>query len=1471
MKVFYLLLFLLVASTLSAQSGQPIITPPVPGQQSNFNPPGCLTDVLVNQKKANNPGFALQMQQMDNAIFNFASQQRGGGVITIPVVVHIVHNNGPENISNQQVLNGIQHLNNAFANTGPYNTPGGVTTGIQFCLAQQDPNGVYTTGITRTVSALTNMNAESQDLDLKNLIRWDPTRYLNIWLVNEITTFSMGSGVAGYAYFPSSHGQPEDGIVNEAALFGSTADNSKVHIHEAGHYLGLYHTFEGGCNNNNCQTDGDRVCDTPPDNSTNAVVCNANPNTCNSDDDDLSANNPFRPIANGGLGDQPDMFENYMDYGLQLCQNAFTQGQSTRMMAALTTSRASLLQSIGCNSVCFSPININNTTSGNTINIGGSVTFTITTPTIGATYTWAVNGVNFNTGTSVTRVFNTVGTYSITVTGTNNNPACTETDTIIVTVNCTAQASFTLSPAEPYALNATITATSTSTNATNYAWYLDGVLVGNNPTFTRQYTVAGGHNLSLVVSNNLCADTSAMAFFNVGDCTLEGMNANWAFSYKRLNFSTLGLGFGGSPMGNPQQEAVSTISDPAGNMLFTTDGMTVWDAGFNVMPNGTGLMGHFSSTQGVLASPYPGSNNLYYIFTTDGTENNSGANGFRYTIVDMSLNGGAGAVVANKKNILLRNTVCEKLTGTYHANGRDIWITVAGQDSRQYYSYLLTPAGIDTVPVVSTMGTIDNNILGGMKYSHDGNMVAACIVGSTGRQLAIAHFNKATGQFFNGFTIPYATIYQPYSIEFSPDNSKLYVSFWNRNHVFQYNLAAGSNAAIQASETRVDIYGPTPPVLGQLALGNNGKIYVYSGMSNALDVINSPNLAGTACNYTSGTGNLVFALGQGAIGLQNIITGLDQPHNPEITGPTKLCLGGIAHTYILPQTTTADVATWTYTGPGTMVNNGNNTVTITSGNTPGTGMLSVVLTSSCGIRYDTLDITTVVPQEVFIGNDTMFCNTLDLHTQGGFTGYLWSNGSTNDSITVTTAGNYWVNATDINGCPSRDTIALVTHPVVPPVNITASGILCTDGVVVLSASGGYESYEWQNGFPEQSFTAFTPGTYWVTATSGCTVDVDSFTVVTGAVDFNLTYNGDTVLCNPQLPITLTAPQGYVHYQWQNNSTNTTFQATTTGTYWLTVTNAAGCVGTDTFYIGTNPPDFQLTLNNDETPCGVILPAVIFGPQGYAGYVWNNNTSNGYLNIALNPGDYWLTVFNSAGCSATDTITVNGGGGSTTPVNLTYNGNSIVCFDQLPFTLAAPQGFDTYNWQDGSGNDSILITQPGTYWVNVTDSCASGSDTLIVLPAIEFELMVSGDTSACKNQLPFMLTAPQGYQQYLWQNGNAGNSIQVTAVGTYWVRVTNGNGCTGVDTFRVLDCTGIEENIPSPVSFYPNPANGYINIELAGQTPVQVSFINALGQVVHTQLISGAATINTQTFANGLYVLQATSGNKVWRQKLIVLH
>ena len=162
-------------------------------------------------------------------------------------------------------------------------------------------------------------------------------------------------------------------------------------------------------------------------------------------------------------------------------------------------------------------------------------------------------------------------------------------------------------------------------------------------------------------------------------------------------------------------EGCATISNNNGELLFYTDGITVWDKNHDVMLNGQGLLGNPSSTQSAIIVPKPNSNTIYYIFTVTSV---GGADGLRYSEVDLDLNNGSGAVNSNK-NILLAKPCAEKISAVQHANGSDFWVVTHSWNSSDFLTFKIIEFGVAVAAVKSTIGSFHggdaNNSIGYMK------------------------------------------------------------------------------------------------------------------------------------------------------------------------------------------------------------------------------------------------------------------------------------------------------------------------------------------------------------------------------------------------------------------------------------------------------------------------------------------------------------------------------------------------------------------------------------------------------------------------------------------------------------------------------------------------------------------------------------------------------------------------------------
>lgn len=351
--------------------------------------------------------------------------------------------------------------------------------------------------------------------------------------------------------------------------------------------------------------------------------------------------------------------------------------------------------------------------------------------------------------------------------------------------------------------------------------------------------------------------------------------ANWIFGNNAgLTFNT------GNPVTNTQSqintiESSASISDANGDLLFYTDGESIFNKDYILMQNGGGILGHKSSANGTVIVPDPNNNNLYYVFTSDAVqyyqEDDVGA-GFNYSVVDMSLQGGLGAVIEKNTNLLPQGS--EKLTAVAKDDGSGYWILTHYLDT--FYAYSVTASGI-SAPVTSTIGPlIDdfNNIRGAIKLSPDGQRLAvahAIFEPQFNGELYLYDFNNQNGTVSNEQFLASGMVY--YGVEFSSNSEVLYSSakmplpqglFTGNIFLYQYDLNSANPGA--SSFLLMEIESDSlSDIAGALQLAIDCKIYYTSRTSQFISVIRRPNRLG----FDAVFGNNIFRLSAGisSIGL----------------------------------------------------------------------------------------------------------------------------------------------------------------------------------------------------------------------------------------------------------------------------------------------------------------------------------------------------------------------------------------------------------------------------------------------------------------------------------------------------------------------------------------------------------------------------------------------------------------------------
>lgn len=1144
-----------------------------------------------------------QLQSLVNEMENFIRGRSSSSTeYIIPVVVHVIHDPADplgvnSNIEDDQILNQIEVLNLEFSDVL---NSAGEDMNIKFCLAQTEPDGITPLpgpnpalpGILRVADPLTSFDLDTEEGAVKALSYRDSDKYLNIWVVSEMTTVGLPPGtiILGEATPPwlQATSPTLDGVLMRHDWFGNATNTlaptcpsscitnggllgsvqGKVVVHEVGHYLGLFHTFQGGCGSTDCTTSGDLVCDTPPV-ATNTTGCPGAVNTCTIDVPDLN-----------------DQVENHMDYSDEFCHTAFTAGQRDRMHLHIATFRSVLVDANNLlnTGISCAPSVVSSFTADQTQVCNGDLVQFTPVDLSGLTYDWDFGDGNFSSVVSPNHTYTANGNYTVSLTvsdGTDNS----------------------------------------STVYSDYIYVFDC-----NPIISDQGHWYFGEEAGLDFSSGT-AVADFGAFLNSTSTTPEGVVTQSDPVTGNLSF------YAGS------------------NTLVNVNDYYVWDGAHNVMAGSLPILSDNSSSQFGLSVPNPdlASPNTYYVFTTRLA---GGPTGFNYSIIDVGL-GTVGpnfpvtvpvdATMAPDGSIHATETI----TAIPKCNGMDYWIIVHGDNGDPIYNgqflvYSLTSAGITFDQAYPSGGFISAG--GELVASPDGSQLAFALSHVVLGKMMLYDFDRSTGAISNAQTLTTGSIF---GASFSPDSRVLYGTrqFIGLDfQVLQYDVTASS---VSATEKLVGL----PGRYYHLQLGPDDKLYVAKYQQQSVAVINYPNQLNTVadpnlCGFNSAGVSLVNSPSDPIscrLSLPNFMDAKVVGSDPadfsftvtncnEVTFDGPQCYSSYSWDFDFSGTGAPSITTSSVEDPPTVIfgNNGTHTIQLTVNGPSGIevvqhdvviGLPNVDLNGpECVlINSGIVNYSTSVPLDYVVDWDVVSANPFTVVDGPNNIDVDWSGTTVPGTVTMT--------VTDpITGC--SEVVVLVVNPIDENITVTNATCVC-DGALDVSATGPQSpfTYSWGGLPPGPAQTAVCPGTYLLTVTDalGCVVSTTA-TVDGLAPDLQPSFfispapNPDYCMGDVLTFNNTSSPTSGVDYIWDfgdGNSITTTSIAPINYTY-------------------TSPGTFQVSLSLFDPVCGgfeyatVIINVATVEPGGYNDGCCSNGVTYHSASHDVSFGEVWQPVSNPFG-------------------------------------------------------------------------------------------------------------------------------------------------------------------------------------------------------------------------------------------------
>ncbi len=1399
---------------------------------------------------------------------NPQNQSGRAAIITIPVIVHVVHNGDAvgsnENITAAQVYSQIDVLNQDFRrlNADTVNTPVGfrpvaADVEIEFCLALRSPTGqtLVEPGIDRVQrSEATWPNTGDIDAVLKPATVWDPNQYFNIWVVN-----FGGNGLLGYAQFPEGSGLAgmpggaqtanSDGIVCLYNAFGRTGNvtspynRGRTTSHEVGHWLGLRHIWgDGGCG-------VDDFCNDTPDHDAENRGCTTGSVSCGT----------------------TEMVQNYMDYTNDACMNIFTRDQKTRMQTVMSVSprRQQLRNSTVCTPLIQVTLNGQvrdaSTLQGvpnalvRIIGVGNNFSYTATANATG-NFTITVNQGTYNvyggkwgyvTALAANRVM-VAPSHSVTVDvnrgyyddfimnfGWTVSGAATtgewERGAPAGTLNGTAQSNPGADVTNDFGSDAYVTGNAGGAAGTDDVDGFTTVLTSpvfdltsyNLPyvSFYRWwYNDGGSGNMDDTLVVRLTNGVTTVVLDRIGPSTNSGNQ--WVFR----NYN------------------ISSLIAPTANMRLTA---TTGDYGAgHLVEAGLDLFRVVDSLPNVNQPPTP-------LFTSTTPTICTGQS---ITFTDFSagsptsrawtFQGGTPATSTLVSPVVTYNT-----PGTYNVtlistNGfgsdtliRTAYVTVTGAQTN-FTSNITQGCGTFAVQFTDQSTCSPT----AWSWSFPGGSPTT----STAQNPSVTY--SSPGNYNVSLTVNGVTTTRNGYITVGVNGTILSEDFESNSFTTNgWTLQNPDNGITWAISTT----GGNAP--GTRSAGINLFNYAANTQRDGLisPILNLSNVSSTVLNfehahrrrsqtqrdslivYVSTDGgatwpNRVLAVGENGAG--TFATNATVATNFIPAAVSDWCVGSVA----------ADCFTINL---GAFDGQANVRIRFESFNNVGNNIyLDDIVVSGCQL------VPTVAPNAAFAGTPTTGCGSVTVQytdqSTSNPTSWLWSfPGGTpatsalqNPSVLYSAPGIYTTTLIAINSA-GRDTLVrnnYVTVSATPSLTVTGSNPLCAgqaSGSATATVTGGTApyTYVWTNNRNTATNSGIASGSYTVTVTDANGCSVSGSTTLTAPLAITASATTTPAFCgNSNGTATLAITGGVTPYiiAWSNGGTSSSITGLAAGSYSYTVTDNNGCLRTGSATVGANTTTPTLSFNIQNVSCnggtnGSITVSATGGATPYT-YAWGNGgLTNSISN--LSGGNYSITVTDANGCSASTTVFVSQPAAiainaTTTPATCGNSNGSVSA------TVTGGTGPYTYAWSGSGTTASITNRASGTYTVTVTDSrsctaVASFNISNIGAPSITINKQDASCNGGNNGSATAVISGGLSPYTILWSNTANTATANNLAAGTYTVSVTDANGCSSIASTTIAQPTAVSVALTTTNSSCGGNNGAIIAVGSGGTAPYTYAWSN----------------------------------------------